>query len=69
MRSGRVVDAVLAGVTVTLLVRAARETGRRNGLRRRRYSAETTRRLLATGGPAIATGAEIEDRRPHFRWL
>jgi len=69
MRIGRQVDAVLAGIVTTVLVTAAMESGRRNGLLRRRPSDEITDPLLASGGTTKATVEQLANPRLHFRWL
>jgi hypothetical protein len=69
MRNRRNVYAVLAGIVTTVLITAATESGRRNGLLRRRPSEAITGPLLASGGTTKATLEQLANPRLHFRWL
>jgi hypothetical protein len=69
MRFGRNVEAVLAGIVVTVVMTAAMEFGRRSGLLRRRPPAEITDQLLASAGTTKATREQLANPRLHFRWL
>jgi len=69
MRIGRNVDAVLAGIVTAVLMTAAMDFGRRNGLLRRRPPEEIGDPLLASGGTTKATLEQLANPRLHFRWL
>ena len=69
MRIRRNVYAVLAGIVTTVLMTAAMESGRRNGLLRRRPPEEITGLPLASGGTTKATLEQLANPRLHFRWL
>jgi len=69
MRTGRNVGAVVAGIVTTVLMTAAMESGRRNGLLRRRPPDEITDPPLASCGTTKATPEQRLNPRLHFRWL